>query len=67
MSAIEEIIKSYNPKNINDNKAALREIVQSIVLVGLDILNTKYHIMPFLLWRFYISCQTRFLKRLFLR
>ncbi len=36
MSAIEEIIKSYNPKNINDNKAALREIVQSIVLVGLS-------------------------------
>ena len=36
MSTIEEIIKSYNPKTINDNKAILREIVQSIVLVGLS-------------------------------
>ena len=36
MSTIEEIIKAYNPKTINDNKAILREIVQSIVLVGLS-------------------------------
>ena len=36
MSTIEEIIKKYNPKTINDNKAILREIVQSIVLVGLS-------------------------------
>ena len=36
MSTIEEIIKSYNPETINDNKAILREIVQSIVLVGLS-------------------------------
>jgi len=36
MSTIEEIIKSYNPETINDNKAILREIVQSIVLIGLS-------------------------------
>ncbi len=36
MSTIEEIIKTYNPETINDNKAILREIVQSIVLVGLS-------------------------------
>jgi len=36
MSTIEEIIKSYNPKTINDNKSILREIIQSIVLVGLS-------------------------------
>ena len=36
MSTIEEIIKTYNPQTINDNKAILREIVQSIVLVGLS-------------------------------
>ena len=36
MSTIEEIIKAYNPETINDNKAILREIVQSIVLVGLS-------------------------------
>ena len=36
MSTIEEIIKTYNPKTINENKYALREIVQSIVLVGLS-------------------------------
>jgi predicted nucleotidyltransferase component of viral defense system len=36
MSTIEEIIKNYNPETINDNKAILREIVQSIVLVGLS-------------------------------
>lgn len=36
MSTIEEIIKTYNPETINDNKAILREIVQSIVLVWFD-------------------------------
>jgi predicted nucleotidyltransferase component of viral defense system len=36
MSTIEEIIKSYNPETINDNKAILREIIQSIVLIGLS-------------------------------
>lgn len=36
MSTIEEIIKSYNPKTLNDNKSILREIIQSIVLVGLS-------------------------------
>jgi predicted nucleotidyltransferase component of viral defense system len=36
MSTIEEIIKTYNLETINDNKAILREIVQSIVLVGLS-------------------------------
>lgn len=36
MSTIEEIIRSYNPKTINENKSILREIVQSIVLVGLS-------------------------------
>ena len=39
MSTIEEIIKSYNPKTINDNKSILREIIQSIVLVGLSRTN----------------------------
>lgn len=36
MSTIEEIINSYNPKTLNDNKSILREIMQSIVLVGLS-------------------------------
>lgn len=36
MSAIEEIIKLYNPKTIDENKSILREIIQSIVLVGLS-------------------------------
>lgn len=36
MSTIEEIIRSFNPKTINENKSILREIVQSIVLVGLS-------------------------------
>ena len=36
MSTIEEIIKSYNLKNLNDNKSILREIIQSIILVGLS-------------------------------
>ena len=36
MSTIEEIIKSYSPKTLNDNKSILREIIQSIVLVGLS-------------------------------
>lgn len=36
MTVIEELIKSYNPKTLNENKLILREIVQSIVLVGLS-------------------------------
>ncbi len=36
MSTIEEIIRSFNPKTINENKSILREIIQSIVLVGLS-------------------------------
>ena len=36
MSTIEEIIKMYNPKTLDDNKSILREIIQSIVLVGLS-------------------------------
>ena len=36
MSTIEEIIKMYNPKTLDDNKLILREIIQSIVLVGLS-------------------------------
>lgn len=36
MSTIDEIIKLYNPKTLSDNKSILREIVQSIILVGLS-------------------------------
>ncbi len=35
-TAIDEIINSYNPKTINEAKAILREIIQSIVLIGLS-------------------------------
>lgn len=36
MTPIEEIIKLYNPKNIEETKLIIREIVQQIVLVGLS-------------------------------
>lgn len=39
MSTIEELINSYNPKNPNEIKLALREILQSIVLIGLSRSN----------------------------
>ena len=35
-SSLDEMINQYNPKTINETKAALREILQSIVLVGLS-------------------------------
>ena len=35
-SSLDEMISQYNPKTINETKAALREILQSIVLVGLS-------------------------------
>lgn len=35
-TAIEQIISSYNPSSTDETKAILREIVQSIVLVGLS-------------------------------
>ena len=31
-----EMINLYNPKTLSENKAALREILQSIVLIGLS-------------------------------
>lgn len=36
MSTIEEIVKSYNPKNLIETKLVLRELVQQIVLIGLS-------------------------------
>lgn len=36
MSTIKEMLNLYNPKTLNENKAALREILQSIVLIGLS-------------------------------
>ena len=36
MSTINEMINLYNPKSLNENKAVLREILQSIVLIGLS-------------------------------
>ena len=39
LSTIEELINSYNPKNPNEMKLALREVVQSIVLIGLSRAN----------------------------
>ena len=36
MSTINEMINLYNPKSLNENKAILREILQSIVLIGLS-------------------------------
>ena len=38
-TTIEEIINRYNPKTIEETKAILREIIQSIVLVGLSRAN----------------------------
>ena len=39
LSTIEELIKLYNPKNINEMKLALKEVVQNIVLIGLSRAN----------------------------
>ena len=36
MSTIKELLDLYNPKTLNESKAVLREILQSIVLVGLS-------------------------------
>lgn len=36
MTTIEEIIKSYNPKTIEETKAVIRELLQQIVLIGLS-------------------------------
>lgn len=36
MSTINEMINLYNPKSLSENKAVLREILQSIVLIGLS-------------------------------
>ena len=36
MSTIKELLDLYNPKTLNESKAALREVLQSIVLVGLS-------------------------------
>lgn len=35
-TAIEEIVRSRNPKTTEEAKAILREVVQSIVLIGLS-------------------------------
>ena len=39
MKVIEEIIKSYNPKSLDETKLVIRELVQKIVLVGLSRSN----------------------------
>lgn len=36
MTAIEELIKQYEPKTIEETKMALRELLQEIVLIGLS-------------------------------
>lgn len=36
MTQIEELIKQYHPETVDETKLALREIVQSLVLVGLS-------------------------------
>ncbi len=36
MTTIEEIIKSYNPKTLDETKAIIRELLQQIVLIGLS-------------------------------
>ena len=36
MTILEEMIKQYKPETSEESKAALREILQSIVLVGLS-------------------------------
>ncbi len=35
-TTIENIIKMYNPKTVEETKAVLREVIQSIVLIGLS-------------------------------
>lgn len=39
LSTVEELINTYNSKNTNEMKLALREIVQNIVLIGLSRSN----------------------------
>lgn len=39
LSTIEELINTYDPKNTNEMKLALREVVQNIVLIGLSRAN----------------------------
>ncbi len=36
ISTINEMIKLYKPKTLNETKAIIREITQSIVLIGLS-------------------------------
>ena len=36
VTTIEQIVKSYNPSTLDETKAIIREIVQSIVLIGLS-------------------------------
>ncbi len=36
MTTIEEIIKSYNPKTLDETKSIIRELLQQIVLIGLS-------------------------------
>lgn len=36
VTTIEQIVKSYNPSNLDETKAIIRELVQSIVLIGLS-------------------------------
>ncbi len=35
-TTIEQIVKSYNPSTLDETKATVREIIQSIVLIGLS-------------------------------
>lgn len=35
-TAIEQIVESRHPVNVDETKAVLREIMQSVVLVGLS-------------------------------
>lgn len=39
MNTIEELIESYNPKNLDETKMILRELLQQIVLIGLSKAN----------------------------
>jgi len=39
MSTIEDLIKSYNPKTLDEKKMRLRELLQKIVLIGLSKAN----------------------------
>ena len=39
MKTIEEIIKSYNPKSLDETKLIVRELVQQIALIGLSRSN----------------------------